>query len=280
MAASLRTAVEQFFVVTRPEDAVLVIDSTGPMVTRQYLVLDAIGPQRLSRMSQVHSFSGGTFALFVFLGLASGCGRIRGKDIGAPVGERTFRKLHHSAPMPVLRALFNLLLQRPMFPSARPVTDSLEYILSREYTDRRFADMPSNIHLHVAHRKTRQSGVLCQASMSSGDLSALRDTPMREIVAMSVAAPKMYGVSGTSGAVYDGVYAEDHREHIKRICTSGMPTMVSTPWRASGEKGAIRFLRCMPYKHERWIMLRDMTKLLLNVRNSDWGHDVAVAFRD
>jgi hypothetical protein len=71
LQARVREEVENFLSKNRPEDSVLVLDSTGPIATRHYLVLSAIGRERLLRFREIHVFSGGAFAIFGYLGLTS-----------------------------------------------------------------------------------------------------------------------------------------------------------------------------------------------------------------
>jgi hypothetical protein len=277
MSRALRSEVEAFFTQHTPEESVLVIDSTGPQVTRQYQILDAVGCDRLLRMKAIHGFSGGNFVLFVYLGLMLGAGKISCLDLGSRENERRFRRFHHALPFSVPRALLNLLRRKPAFESAQPVYSSLEYTLQPSYIHGRFHDLPANLHMHLGERATGKSAVLSHHTIADGTMAALADLPLSEIVAMSVALPLIYGSKGTAGTYFDPIYANDHARHVKRVCSSGAPTLVSTPWR-SGSKGRIHFVRCTVPGNPKLILTRDLVKMFLNVRNMNWCYDVHAAF--
>jgi hypothetical protein len=277
MSRTLRDGVDAFFGRHAPEESVLVLDSTGPLVTRQYQILDAVGYERLLRMKQVHTFSGGTFVLFVYLGLMRGAGRISRLDLGSRENERRFRLFHHDLPFSVPRALWNVARRKPAFDSAQPVYSSLDFILDRRYTDCRFGELPANVHLHLGDRATGKSVVLSHHTIADGTMAALAALPMRDVIAMSVSLPLIYGPKGTTGTHLDPIYARDHARHVKRVCSSGAPTLVSTPWRA-GAKGSIQFVQCTVPGNPKLVLARDLVKMFLNLRNMNWCYDVHAAF--
>jgi len=277
MCRKLRGDVEDFFSRHRPEESVLVIDSTGPLVTRQYQILDAVGLDRLLRMKEIHSFSGGNFVFFVYLGLMLGAGRVSCLDLGSRENERRFRRFHHALPFSVPRVLWNLIRRKPAFYSVQPVYSSLEFILLDRFIHGRFKDLPQNVHMHLGDRATGKSVVLSRRSIADGTMAALANVPLSEIVAMSVAVPFLYGSKGTRGSYFDPVYTTDHLLDIRRICSSGAPTLVSTPWR-SGMKGSIQFVQCTVTGNQKLILARDLVKMFLNLRNMNWCYDVYAAF--
>jgi len=274
MSRKLRGDVEEFFSRHEPEESVLVIDSTGPLVTRQYQILDAVG---FDRLLEIHSFSGGNFVFFVYLGLMLGAGKISCLDLGSRENERLFRLFHHALPFSVPRVLWNLVRGKPAFDSAQPVYSSLEFILLDRFIRGRFKDLPQNVHMHLSDGGTRTSVVLSHRTIADGAMAALADVPLSEIVAMSVAVPFLYGSKGTRGSHFDPVFAIDHLLHIKRLCSSGAPTLMSTPWR-SGMKGCIQFVQCTVAGNPKLILLRDLVKMFLNLRNMNWCYDVHAAF--
>lgn len=277
LSRKLRRDVEAFFSRHRPEESVLVIDSTGPLVTRQYQILDAVGLDRLLRLKEIHAFSGGNYVFFVYLGMMQGAGKISCLDLGSRENERRARMLHHVLPLSVPRVLWKLVRGKPAFDSVQPVYSWTDFILHDRFTHGRFNDLPANVHMHLSDAATRKSVVLSRRTLADGSMAALADVPLREIVAMSVAVPFIYGCKGTRGSHFDPVYATDHLLHIRRVCSSGAPTLVSTPWR-SGMKGEIQFVQCTVAGNPKLILLRDLVKMFLNLRNMNWCYDVHAAF--
>lgn len=275
MSRNLRATVEQFFSHAEPESSVLVVDSCGPVITSQFQILEAIGLERLSRMKEVHAFSGGAFALFVFLGLASGAGRIRPAQLSTRENERQFRAFHHPGAAPVARVILNLLRGRTVFGSSKPVHDSLRYMLQDEFVDASFERMPTNLRLHLNDLQTGRSIDLSRATLAMPERSSLANLPMSDLISLCVSIPRVYGYGGRYG---DPVYARDHREYIKSICASGSPTLVSTPWR-TGTKDAINFVKCTVSRYPRAALMSDMARMIFNVRNRDWQRYASAAFQ-
>ncbi len=278
MSRELRASVEQFFARAEPEQSVLVVDSCGPVITSQFQILEAIGLERLFRMKEVHAFSGGAFALFVYLGLASGTGRICPTQLSTPENERRFRKFHHPSAVPVARVLLNLLTGRTVFGSVKPVHDSLRYMLQDDFVDAPFDRMPANLCLHLNDRQARRSIELSRATLATSELAALGELPMRDLISLCVSIPRVYGDGGRDGRYGDPVYARDHRDHIKTVCANGAPTLVSTPWR-TGTKDAITFVKCTVSRYPKAALMSDMLRMICNVRNRDWQRYARAAFQ-
>ncbi|MBC7730729.1 MAG: hypothetical protein H7306_02360 [Bacteriovorax sp.] len=275
MSRELRASVVQFFARTEPEQSVLVVDSCGPVITSQFQILEAIGLERLFRMKEVHAFSGGAFALFVYLGLASGAGRICPTQLLMRENERRFRQFHHPSTAPVARVLLNLLTGRTVFGSAKPVHDSLRYMLQDDFVDAPFDLMPANLRLHLNDRQAGRSVELSRAMLATPDRASLSELPMRDLISLCVSIPRVYGDGGRYG---DPVYARDHRDHIKNVCANGAPTLVSTPWR-TGTKDAITFVKCTASRHPKAALMSDMLRMIFNVRNRDWQRYATAAFK-
>jgi hypothetical protein len=277
MSRRLRLQVQQFFDQAEPEASVLVVDSCGPVVTQQLQILDAVGHERLLRLRAVHAFSGGAFALFIYLGLLSGAGRIRPAELATRENEQRFRTFHHPGSAPVARAIFHLLTGRPAFASSQPVHDSLRFILEQRFVDAPFRQMPANLHLNVKDKQTGRSVEISHATLSRPELAPLAAMTMGEIISMCVGIPGVYGDADGLRRYGDPIYASDHRSYIKAICDSGAPTLVSTPWR-EGSKGSMRFVKCTAARHPRVAVAADMARMLLNLRNRDWQNYACAAF--
>lgn len=275
MSRELRAAVERFFSHADPEASVLVIDSCGPVITSQFQILEAIGLERLSRMKEVHAFSGGAFALFVYLGLASGAGRICPTQLSTRENERRFRAFHHPGAAPVARVMLNLLTGRTVFGSAKPVHDSLRYMLQDDFVDAPFERMPANLRLHLNDRQAGRSVELSRATLATPGHAGLAQLPMRDLISLCVSIPRVYGDGGRYG---DPVYARDHRDYIKARCANGSPTLVSTPWR-TGTRGAITFVKCTASRYPKAALMLDMARMIFNVRNRDWQRYASAAFQ-
>lgn len=278
MSRELRAAVEQFFSHAEPEASVLVIDSCGPVITSQFQILEAIGLERLSRMKEVHAFSGGAFALFVYLGLASGAGRICPTQLSTSENERRFRAFHHPGAAPVARVILNLLTGRTVFGSAKPVHDSLRYMLQDGFVDAPVERMPANWRLHLNDRQAGRSVELSRATLATlatPECALLANLSMRDLISLCVSIPRVYSDGGRYG---DPVYARDHRDYIKTICANGSPTLVSTPWRI-GTKDAITFVKCTASRYPKAALMSDMARMIFNVRNRDWQRYASAAFQ-
>ncbi len=277
MSRILRADVERFFADTAPEESVLVVDSCGPIITSQFQILHAIGFDRLARMKAVHAFSGGAFALFVYLGLTSGQGRLSPAQLATPENERRFRKFHHPDAAPVARVLLNLLTGRPVFESARPVHDSLRYILCDDFVNADFARMPVNVRLHLCDKYVGKSVEVSHASLNTPELASLAGLPMHDLIALCVSIPRVYGTAGRDARYGDPIYARDHRNYIKAICANGSHTLVSTPWR-TGSKDLMRFVKCTAAQHPKIALMADMARMVFNIRNPDWQRYASAAF--
>jgi hypothetical protein len=277
MQQRVRTTVGEFLQRHEPEESVLLLDSTGPTATRHYAMLSAIGRERLLRFKEIHAFSGGAFAVFGFLGLTSHNAKLSFESLRAPSTERVFRKYHHPSPMSVPRAVMNLVRQQSVFQSNRPVYDMLEHIFRPEYTRQPYSAFPSNVTIYLGQKG--QPAILRLANSDHCDeaCAPLRDGPLIDAVAAAVTVPMVYGRGDGKDRFFDPVYAGGYGRLLRELSGRDQPTLVSTPWK-KGSNGKVTYVNCCPSERQKMEMLKDFARLVLNLPNHGWGHDIYAAF--
>ena len=264
--------VEAFFLHNTPEDSVLVLDSIGPAFTRHYLLLSAIGLDRLSRFKAVHAYSGGVFALFGFLGFTSGNAQLAYEDFLVAGTERKFREFHHPKSLGPMRVMYNLMRYKSAFLSTKPIIDSLEYIFKPEYLSRTLKSFPSNIRIHLGDKIKREIAVVKSDAIQDFGTASIKD-----LIALATKVPFVYGDRTHSDRYFDAAFSKSYRKDLHETLATGRATLVSTPWK-SGERGSIRYVKCVEHTNAKHKMLGDFTRLLLNLPIRDWGQDIAMAF--
>lgn len=280
LQSRIQREVSEFLMRHDPQDAVLVLDSTGPSVTRHYLVLSAIGRENVLRFKEIHAFSGGAFAIFGFLGLTSQQGRFPLPELRSPATERLLRQYHHPRRFSVLRTWLNLARRRSAFGSNQPVASMLAHIFSPEYLAQPYEQFAAQVVIHLgwSGASSESSGV----SLSNGPKChpaclPLRQRGLGEVVTAAVTVPWVYGRADGKDEFFDPVYAPGYRAALKEASRTGHPTLVSTPWR-SGSRGDIQFVNCFAGKHQKLDMFKDFLRLTLNLPNHHWGDDLYAAF--
>ncbi len=273
----VRQEVSEFLARYEPQDSVLVLDSTGPSVTRHYLVLSAIGRERLLRFKAIHAFSGGAFAIFGFLGITSHQARFALPQLRSPDTERLLRQFHHQRRFSILRTYLNLARRRSAFGSNQAVSSMLAHIFSPAYLAQPFAHFPAQVVIHLG-----QSGAQPVVSLTNGlpchpACLPWRQRSLSDVVTAAVTVPWVYGRADGTDEFFDPVYTPGYRAALKEASLTGHPTLVSTPWR-SGSKGDIQFINCFPGKHQKLAMFKDFVRLTLNLPNHHWGDDLYAAF--
>lgn len=260
-----------------PEDSCLLLDSTGPSFTRQYIVLNAIGIERLTRFGEIHAFSGSVYALFGFLAFATGRNRVSIDSLCHAQAETVFRNQHHSGRFSGMRSVARLMRGRPAFGTVEPLVASLEYMFG-DFVDRPFSEFGSNIHVYLASARNAPLLVLSNNERCSPELTALRDLPVKQVIAMAANVPMVYGGARAGTPYFDPVYTEHYVQTLKRLSAMPRHILISTPWR-SGQKENRRYLNCYPSGNARWLMLKDFARLVSGRRNVSWSRDIYTAFK-
>lgn len=273
----VRDEVERYLREHSPEESALVLDSTGPIATRHYLVLSAIGRERLLRFREVHVFSGGAFAIFGFLGLTSGNAKLRYPELRSSETEKLFRGFHHRRPLSVPHVVWNLMRRKSAFGSNEPVRAMLAHIFRPEYMAQPFSELPANVVLHMGRKGTPTIVPLSNGPACSVDCQPLRSRPLADAIIAAVTVPMVYGRKDGSDHFFDAVYAGGYSQALRTTTQTGLPTLVSTPWR-SGQKGAAYFVNCFPAGNQRVEMFKDFGRLVFNLPNRGWGDDIYAAF--
>ena len=273
----VRQEVERFLQTHRPEDSVLVLDSTGPIATRHYLVLAAIGRERLLRFRELHAFSGGAFAIFGFLGLTSNNAKLRYPELRSADTEKLFRSYHHRRSLSVARVLWNLVQRKSAFESNEPVRAMLAHIFRPEYMAQPFSAFPANAVLHLGQKGDPSIVPLSNGPHCHTACESLRQRPLADAIIAAVTVPRVYGRKDGNDHFFDAVYAGGYAQALRKTSQSGMPTLVSTPWR-SGAKGEVCFVNCFPVGNQKAEMFKDFSRLVLNLPNRGWGDDIYAAF--
>ena len=278
MKARIRTEVAEFFEKNRPEDSVLVLDSTGPVATRHYAILSAIGRERLLKFKEIHAFSGGAFAIFGYLGLSSPEGaRLSFSELRTKETERTFRGFHHKNSLGVVRALVNLARRRSVFGSNAPLYGMIEHTFSRFYTSQPFSSFPPNVILYLGQTESPRIVRLSNGAHCDTVCAAMRNKPLIDAIVAAVTVPMVYGNQDRSDRWFDPVYAGGYLNTLKSVCDTGAPTLSSTPWK-SGKKKSMHFVNCFPESRQKLSMLTDFARVVLNIPSHKWAQDIHAAF--
>ena len=275
----IEAQVEAFFSDHRPDETRLILDSTGPAVTKHYLVLSAIGVKRLHQLREVHAFSGGVFAYFGFHGVVSGKTNHSLEVLLTRKSEAAIRRCHHPRLLSPLQALHGLLFRQTAFGRVAPLVDTLNYIFTADHLEKRLEDFPSNIKIYLGVKgKESPIGVSLGTLPFLGDeANDLQNLPIRDLVAMACAVPFIYGLPGRGDQFFDAGYTKGYLKARRAIFRADYPTFVSTPWR-QGKKGNIVFVNCYGHRSPKLRMQIDVMKLLLNLPNRGWANDIAAAF--
>jgi hypothetical protein len=260
-----------------PEQSSLLLDSTGPSFTRQYIVLGAIGLERLARFEEIHAFSGSVYALFGYMAFASGRNQISIDALCHEEAETVFRNQHHAGRFSGLRAIARLAAGRPAFGTVDPLIASLEYMFG-DFVDQPFSTFGSNIHIYLAKSKDAPLLVLSNNGRCSPELLQLRAMPIKQVIAMAANVPIVYGGARAGTPYFDPVCTCHYLPTLKAIAAGERHTLISTPWR-SGQKDNRRYLNCYPQGNARWLMLKDFARLVSGQRNVSWSRDIYAAFR-
>ena len=259
------------------EDSCLLLDSTGPSFTRQYIVLNAIGMERLARFGEIHAFSGSVYALFGFMAFATGRNKVSIESLCHEEAETVFRNQHHVGRFSGLRSIGKLMTGRPAFGTVDPLIASLEYMFG-DLVDQPLSSFGSTLHVYLAASKHAPLLVLSNNGRCSPELEALRALPVKQIIAMAANVPIVYGGTRAGTPYFDPVYTNHYVPTLKRITATERHTLISTPWR-SGEKDNRRYLNCYPSGNARWLMLKDFARLVSGQRNVSWSRDIYTAFK-
>lgn len=277
MQQRVRASVHAFLERHEPEESVLVLDSTGPTATRHYTMLSAIGRERLLRFKEIHAFSGGAFAVFGFLGLTSDNARLSFESLRSPSTERAFRQYHHPDALSVPRAVTNLIRRRSVFRSNKPVHDMLGHIFRSEYTHQPFSAFPANVTFYLGQKGQPAILRLANGPHCDDACTPLRDEPLVDAVAAAVTVPMVYGRGDGEDRFFDPVYAGGYGRLLREVSGRDQPTLVSTPWKKDAS-GTLTYVNCCPSERQKTEMLKDFARLVLNLPNHGWGHDIYAAF--
>lgn len=279
LKGQIQAQVEAFFADHRPDETRLILDSTGPAVTKHYLVLSTIGIKRLHQLREIHAFSGGVFAYFGFHGLVDGKTNQSLEGLLTRNSEAAIRRCHHPSLLSPLRTLHGLLFRQTAFGTRAPLVDTLNYIFTADHLERRLEDFPPNIKIYLGVKgKKAPIGVSLGTLPLLGDAANdLQNRPIRDLVAMACAVPCIYGLAGRGDQFFDAGYTKDYLKTRRAIFREDGPTFVSTPWR-QGKRGHMVFVNCYGHSSPKLRMQIDVMKLLLNLPNRDWAQDITAAF--
>ena len=158
-------------------------------------------------------------------------------------------------------ALLNLVRRKSVFSSNDPVYAMLDHIFRPEYAHQPYSEFPSNVVVHLGRKGSPPILRVSNGELCDEECKSLRDKRR----------------SDCADHWFDPVYAGQYGKILRDTYSTGAPTLVSTPWK-SGQKGNVRFANCFPSKRQKLDMLNDFARLVLNLPNHGWGHDIYAAF--
>ena len=269
--------IADYFSLHTPEDSTLLLDSTGPSFTRQYIVLNQIGMKRLYSFNEIHAFSGAVYALFGYIAFMTGRNSISIDTLCLPDAERVFRNQHHPRSFSGIRSMTKMLFGRPAFDSITPLIASLEYIFG-DFVEQPFSSFPDNIYIYLAKSRHEPLLILSNNDRCAPELLSLRQAPIKHVIAMAANVPMLYGGAQAEVPYFDPVYTRQYLPTLKNISGKSGQVLISTPWR-SGRKENRHYINCYPKGNPRWLMLKDLMRLISAQRNICWSRDIYTAFR-
>ncbi|WP_141731632.1 hypothetical protein [Oligoflexus tunisiensis] len=268
LIAGFEQQIRTFFQRHRPEDSILILDSTGPSATRHYLFLRALGMDRLQRMKAVHGFSGGAFAYFGFQAVHQKALQMPIENF-YPSFDRIFRRCHHRHLLSPVQAFGNMALKRRSAFPPQVLDNVLRSIFAEEFLNRKLSSLPRNFVPYIGIRN--QDGVANAREILSDDHS------VRDLLLAVCRVPAFYGSPTCEQPYFDAAFAKGYRTALHNMTASGTPALVSTPWR-EGYKGQSLYVNCFGHRHQKWSMFKDFTLLMLNLPNRNYQHDLEAAF--
>ena len=266
-----------YFQHYQADETRLLLDSTGPGFTRQYIVLNAIGYERLRECKEIHAFSGSVFALFGFIAFSTGANRLSVDELCDPRTEKIFRDQHHSGSFSGIKSLARLATGGSAFSSTQALIDSLETTFG-DFVNQPFSYFDANIHIYLAKTKGQPPLILSNNARCSPELQMLRQHPIKHIIAMAANVPFVYGGIQSNTPYFDPVYGGHYLPTLKSLTSDEQPTLISTPWR-SGRKAHRHFVNCYPRGNPYWLMSKDFARLVAGFNNVTWSRDIFTAFK-
>lgn len=251
-----------------PESSVLVMDSTGPSVTKHYEFLSILGKDRLSRFQRVESFSGGTFSLFGYLAVMS-------QATSHPVEfyfqnfEKKFRRAHHQSPVSIFTHMINLARHKSFNFGDQAIERTLRLIFSDDFLSTRISEIPDNFQPYLTDARNNK----LVASREATGIFTVHD-----LLLASTRVPFFYGIH-TRHKYFDAAFASNYREKVQSYRSSPTPVLISTPWKA-GWKGNAYNVKCFDSSNPQREMLLDFVRLALNLPNTKYNRDLALAFQE
>lgn len=258
--------ISQFFSANAPESSTLVLDSTGPSVTKHYLVLSEIGHERLLRFKEVYGFSGGTFAYLGFLAVSE---HKLAKPIHAyfETFERDFRRAHHSDTFSIVRGLLNFARRKTFGFGDASIQKTLELIFSQEFLQTPLSALHPQFKPYVTCNRTH-------TLVNARQVESMRT--VNDLLLESTRVPFFYGVEA-SHHFYDAAFSPHYRKKLREFSDYPAQVLVSTPWR-SGSRGSAVYVKCVEARDAKTAMFSDFIRIALNLPNKSFNRDLRKAF--
>jgi hypothetical protein len=265
MLKTYRETIDQFFEEFRPEDSQLVLDSTGPSLTRHYLALQAIGIDRLQKFQEVHTYSGGAFAYFGYTSiLANQCQH--------PFEEYTMNldavmRAAHSTKFGILGHLKAFITYSSIYNSLEPMDKILRYCFRPEHLALHTDHLPPQLNIYVANPEK-----IHQINSKSPQPNI---NNIFELLRYAVNVPRIYDPQAT---FTDSAFHKDYRQIFRRFSgTKQKPCLFVTPWKSGRNNNAIF---CNPFypTNQKRRMVSDFISLISNIPNNTYSAELREAF--
>lgn len=268
LISAFETQIHQFFEQHRPEDSVLVLDSTGPSATRHYLVLRALGMARLHRLKAIHGFSGGAFAYFGYHAVKARALRMPIEKF-YPSFDQIFRDCHHPHLFSPMQALGNMAIKRRSAFDPWTLDNVLQAIFSQDFLNQKLSTIDPKFIPYI--------GVKNHDLVANARELLSPDHQVRDLLLAVCRVPAFYGSPTPEQPYYDAAFSKGYKAALRNITASGSPALISTPWR-QGAKGTSLYLNCFGHSKQKWAMFKDFSLLMLNLPNKSYQHDLEAAF--
>lgn len=244
---------------------VMILDGTGPCVSMHFPNLSLLSFSDLQTLKSVYAFSGGIFAFVSIFARENGFLRHDPEEYVANL-DKKFRSFHHKG-LSQLPLVFWRYLRKGSLYGADPLLRHVEYVFKPDFLAADVSALPKNFKPYLCDR---QKDCAKEIDVVKGGMT------IRELLAASVMIPFLYG-DAAMPEWSDVIYSKDFKSVYFGITRDPGPKIVSTMWKG-GRKDDRVFLCTLRGGSPRRRLFGDIAKLVLNIPNSNFRHDMERGF--
>lgn len=269
---NLSAPIRNFIQRHESESTRLLLEGTDPRVTMMMPYLSGVGMEVLEKFSEIHVFSGSTFAYINYIAFEKNHYLHPLKTYYGGL-DKAIRYAHNKSRFQPLYQMIKFLTGKPLYGNL-PYKEIFDYAFTREFLDTPFTEVSSNLVPYIGvYGKDHPVALTKENGFETDKIT------VEELLTMAMKVPFLYGRATKQDPYYDANYCRNFKTGRDQLINSEVKTLAISMW-SKKPKGNTEFIHVLGDQEvPKKVFRNDIMSVVLNYPNPRYAQDLYLTYK-